>query len=688
MNEEEVEVEGKTDEEIVSILSARIERAMNDESGDISDLRQRALSAYRGDRTGDERDGRSKIVTREVFETVEWALPSLVRPFVAGKRPVEFPPSNPEDAAAADQESDIVNHAMLHHGDGAATLYQWFKDAALYPTAYVKVYHREQVRRTFETFYELTTPQLMQLDEHEEYTLLEAEQASPTDEEIQVAMAEAAMMGVELPPMEPGTWTVRVQRDWIDQENTWEVTPPDEVLVDNELESWDLDKAEWVIHRQRKSFSQLVREGFDPEALESVGDGDDGEVEHHSERTNRLFYVDDTPFNSEEHDESLRMYTVHECYGWIDADGDGVAEFRQIILVGKNVFYNEEVDYQPFVAVSMILEAHKHAGTSFYDISHDLQRYSTQLKRGLLDNANDINDPRKYVGEEALSQDADTLGALLDPNRRFIPTGDPSHIIDETHQPIIGEVLSAIQNLDSDRQMRTGVAPQLSLDPNLLKQATEGAYMAAEAAASQRLELIVRNLAATGVSRVAVKFHQLFRMYPMKDEVMQIRGQYVPIDPTKWPERPATRICVGLGYNNSQTQLALLTQMLQLQERLMQARMADPSKIYHTVDKLVEATNLGLTEQFIIPPDQVPPPPPPDPATVASIENLQADTAYKQAQVRETEADTMATIAELQQSVEELRAQLRQMGADMLNTGADTTLKLSQARALQAGRNE
>ena len=71
------EYEPKSDEEIVSLLETRIDRAMNSEDNEISVERERALAMYRGDPNGKEREGHSQIVTREVFEAVEWMLPSV-----------------------------------------------------------------------------------------------------------------------------------------------------------------------------------------------------------------------------------------------------------------------------------------------------------------------------------------------------------------------------------------------------------------------------------------------------------------------------------------------------------------------------------------------------------------------------------------------------------------------------------
>ena len=657
----------KTDEEIVSLLETRIDRAMNSEDNEISVERERALSMYRGDPNGKEREGRSQIVTREVFEAVEWMLPSVMRAFMSGPRAVEFVPLNMQDEQQCKQESDIINYCALHENNGLVTFYLWMKDAALYPNGYVKVHRQEQQRRTFETFRDLSPQELIQLANNPEYTPVEGEQTG-----------QDPMTGQPL-------FTIKCRREWVEAKNIWEPVPPDEMLVDGDLTCFDLDEANFLCHRTEKDFSELVREGVDPEFLESAAT--DESFRHNSERTNRLFYTDDSPFDTEDEDESLRIYVVNECYCWIDADNDGVAEFRKITMIGSELWENEEIDYQPFVSASYIVEAHKHAGTSLFETVRDLQEFSTALKRALLDNANDIKDPKKYVGRNAMHQEQNTLMALMNPHSRYVPTEDPSQIVPEQHQPIINELLSVIQNLDSDNQMRTGISPQLSLDPQILQQATEGAYGAAVQQASQRLEMTVRMVASSAFSKVMIKFHQLFRMYPDKERVVQVRGNYIPMDPTKWPERPMANVKVGLGYNNSQQHIATLTALLALQKEAIPLGMANPEKLWNTVDLLIEASNLGNTETFFVPPDKIPPKQP-DPMQIAAMENLKADSAKKQAEAQAEMAEMQIEMAEARISAETAKNALAELMAQVENIGADTELKQAQKiKALADARN-
>lgn len=190
-----------------------------------------------------------------------------------------------------------------------------------------------------------------------------------------------------------------------------EAVPGEEALVDNDLTSLNLDDADFVCHRVRKAYSELVRMGFDPDELDNVGTYEDHQW--NDERTNRLFYEDEDPDSSDEDDPSMRQFWVHECYAWIDYDGTGVAQYRRIVLIGSKVFENEEVDYQPMVAMSSILIPHKHNGLSIAQLVDDLQELLTTLTRQLLDNIYKINVRRKVISEDSLLDDGTTMEAML-----------------------------------------------------------------------------------------------------------------------------------------------------------------------------------------------------------------------------------------------------------------------------------
>ena len=108
----------------------------------LSQERAAALDYYLGDMTRDmpAPDGRSRAVSTDVADTVEGLMPTLMDIFTSGDEVVRFEPVGPEDVAAAEQETDYVNHVFMQQNPGFLVLYSFIKDALLSKVGIVKVW--------------------------------------------------------------------------------------------------------------------------------------------------------------------------------------------------------------------------------------------------------------------------------------------------------------------------------------------------------------------------------------------------------------------------------------------------------------------------------------------------------------------------------------------------------------------
>ena len=132
-----------TDDEILGILDDEIRQAVGYESSELSSQRQTALEYYYGEKFGNEVEGRSTYVSRDVADTIEWIMPSLMRIFTGGDTIVKFEPQGPEDEEKAKQATDYISYVFQRQNDGFLTLYTWFKDALLSKNGFVKVYREK-----------------------------------------------------------------------------------------------------------------------------------------------------------------------------------------------------------------------------------------------------------------------------------------------------------------------------------------------------------------------------------------------------------------------------------------------------------------------------------------------------------------------------------------------------------------
>jgi hypothetical protein len=340
-----------------------------------------------------------------------------------------------------------------------------------------------------------------------------------------------------------------------------------------------------------------------------------------------------------------------------------------VVLIGDRVFENEETNYQPMVALSSILMQHKHNGMSYGDIVKDLQLLLSTLTRQLLDNIYKINVRRKIFSEDALTEDGSTMDAILNVQAEFIPVRGPAAnaFVPEPQQSIIGELLPVIQHFSEEVAMRSGVSPQASLDPNVLQEVTATAFTGALEQASQRIEMLVRIFAETGMRFLMLKVHQLLRSHWDIARAVKIRGEWIDVDPNGWRERTDMTVNVGLGFNSKQQQLGLLVQLISMQKEAAAAGLSSPDKVYNALEKLVNAAGLGDVRQYFIDPkgDDYQPPQPPPPDGTEMLAKAQAEALGQEQQRKQMEAQQKGQLDAQKQQLDAQLAQGKQQSEQL-----------------------
>tara|TARA_Y100001937_G_scaffold10231_1_gene12554 strand:+ start:3534 stop:3884 length:351 start_codon:yes stop_codon:yes gene_type:complete len=96
--------------QLKNAIRNEIENALGYIESDTTSDRRAALKAYLREPYGNEQEGRSQIVTGEVAEAVDGALPQLMRVFTASDDVVRFEAKNPVGEQYAAQATEYVNH--------------------------------------------------------------------------------------------------------------------------------------------------------------------------------------------------------------------------------------------------------------------------------------------------------------------------------------------------------------------------------------------------------------------------------------------------------------------------------------------------------------------------------------------------------------------------------------------------
>jgi hypothetical protein len=134
-----------TDEKILSIVANELSSAQGGDfdSGAISANRERSLAYYLGQATGTEVEGRSKVVSTDVADCIEWIMPEVMKAFTHNNEIVKFDPVGPDDETQAELESAFVYDILMKDNNGFITIHQLAKDALMQKNGIAKVFYEE-----------------------------------------------------------------------------------------------------------------------------------------------------------------------------------------------------------------------------------------------------------------------------------------------------------------------------------------------------------------------------------------------------------------------------------------------------------------------------------------------------------------------------------------------------------------
>lgn len=663
------------EDELNVILDRQVGQAMNQADKELSAIRTGALARYEAKKWGNERDGRSAYVSPDVFETIEWAHADVMRVFCSNDRYVAFKPLSPEDEKQAEQETDIVNHYLTQDGAGFLLMYDWTKDTLLYPNGYA--FFGWENRDTIEEkrLEGLTGDQLAIFDADDDFDVLSHEMRTvdvPVDQTMaaQLSREMLAQINPETGTLPLPVFDVDIRRHIRKSRPKIRCLPPEQVLISPNQTGLDLDEGDFVGCWEPMTLSEIRQLGFDPDDVEAIKDNASViETDYSEEKTERSASEDESPHtNPDAMTPASERYRVEYLFPRIDVDGDGVAERRHIVRVGHVILKNDVDDFQPIVAMSAVRVPHRHPGISYAQMCADIQLIKSTVLRNILDNVYSVNGRRKFVNDRALMDDGQTMRDLQDPNAEIVRVkGDPrAAIFPEQPTPIVTDLMPVVQYLDERKKTQTGVAPDLHLDPSVLQRTAAEAFAQAQTAANKRVEMVVRVMAETGMTRGFLKLRELLRTHQTREVQVKLHNRiWARATPSLWPDRDDVVVNVGLGFHNKERQLQMLFGILDVQlAKVAPFNLAPPKQVYATLEQIIETADIGDVSRYFVEPDpakgwKLPEPPPPDPVMLAQAEVYKAQAekfrAEEARRIEELKAKASVDMAKIQAEAEEAR---------------------------------
>jgi hypothetical protein len=126
------------DKDVAKAVQAELDRAESFMENRIAYERALAYDYYYGREFGNEVEGRSRIVSADVAQAVDAALPDVMEVFVSGDKAVEFAPRNAEDVQSAEQATVGCNYVFFTQNNGFGLAHDFLKDGLLQKTGAFK----------------------------------------------------------------------------------------------------------------------------------------------------------------------------------------------------------------------------------------------------------------------------------------------------------------------------------------------------------------------------------------------------------------------------------------------------------------------------------------------------------------------------------------------------------------------
>ena len=555
-----------SEDDIIGIISGEMTNAQNDE---LVAHKRAAMSYFNGDLPAPSGImGRSAVVSTDVADACEWLLPNIVES-LTGKA-VKFQPMSAQDEDQAQLETDITHFAFSEDNNGYLNLYEAAKDALLTGVGIWKIYFDDTPERVVERY------------------------AGIDENQMQALMADPMMEVTEVERSETDGIAVTAARITRQGKVRVEAVPAEEFRVNDDADSLDLTEARFVAHTTRRTASDLLAMGYDPDIIDEAShDNLEREMDNYHNTVSDL-------------DDSQKLIVITEAYLRMDINEDGIGELCKVTFIGESnpshILDIEEIAEIPFVAMSAIPMPHKFQGMSVYDRLRQVQDTKTAVLRSTLDSFYQSVNRIKVVTEGQVNLD----DLLVNRPGGIIRAKAPNAVQELGGTFFGGEALQLLQYADTQKDSRVGVSPDMAGQSNLVNQESAHGVERLQSAKEMLVGLMIRSIAETGIRPAYRLIRDLMVRYQTATVPYKFRGAWMNVNPSDWGERSRMTVCVGTGTQEDQVKVASLQQLLGVQQGLMMNDPMNPlcdySKIHNTLKSIINLTDIGEPDQFLYDP--------------------------------------------------------------------------------------
>lgn len=530
---------------------------------------------------------KSKFVSMDFNNIIEWMKPSLVEVFTGNESPVTIAGSTIQNDDTATKIQQLIEYQLMRKNNYTSMVTDVVDEALGTNLGVSKVWWKREEERT---------RYKMMLDINDLQSAEMLTQATMTGEiEVQ-----------SVKPLKDAPDLYEIQFDRVKVTANYPVVqyvPPTELRFTPEACS--LQQCKFVAHRKIVKGDYLKRKEQDgtyqnvDEALKAAGDTHFTDADKYINPQ-----LDEGGMRPTDNDAASKDVELYECYIDVDYNNDGIYEHLIVHCVGDVLLsvQTNEFDIAPFFAMGGVREKRRiFADSALAEQVEGLQDLKTALIRQIVINVAKNNDQQKFVDVTAIGD----IDALLNGDEYVPIKGDPTRAVSNPPPANLSPLTMDLVNYaEAELENRTGSTKyNQGLDANSLNSTATG-ITAILGQADKRIRLIARLFAENWIVPMIrfiillnKKYGESVQTFRFKDKEVSISSDDLDIDYDL-----VINVGNGAGTKEARIQSYMLL-LSQVYPVLSQAGVATPNSYYAAGTALLEEMGLKNTQGILLDPD-------------------------------------------------------------------------------------
>lgn len=530
---------------------------------------------------------KSKFVSMDFNNIIEWIKPSLVEVFTGNESPVTIAGSTIQNDDTATKMQQLIEYQLMRKNNYTSMVTDVVDEALGTNLGVSKVWWKREEDRT---------RYKMMLDINDLQSAEMLTQATMTGEiEVQ-----------SVKPLKDAPDLYEIQFDRVKVTANYPVVqyvPPTELRFTPEACS--LQQCKFVAHRKIVKGDYLKRKEQDgtyqnvDEALKAAGDTHFTDADKYINPQ-----LDEGGMRPTDNDAASKDVELYECYIDVDYNNDGIYEHLIVHCVGDVLLsvQTNEFDIAPFFAIDGVREKRRiFADSALAEQVEGLQDLKTALIRQIVINVAKNNDQQKFIDVTAIGD----IDALLNGDEYVPIKGDPTRAVSNPPPANLSPLTMDLVNYaETELENRTGSTKyNQGLDANSLNSTATG-ITAILGQADKRIRLIARLFAENWIVPMIrfiillnKKYGESVQTFRFKDKEVSISSDDLDIDYDL-----VINVGNGAGTKEARIQSYMLL-LSQVYPVLSQAGVATPKSYYAAGTALLEEMGLKNTQGILLDPD-------------------------------------------------------------------------------------